>query len=155
MPVIQRIEYLAEDIEKLIIACLLSDLGSVRVVLFFPVDTPQLKKWVSVVEGVPQRFEIPFRVANHDGRCKSQRASATEPRVGWKIAGSQMIHQKQELMYQLTLRSDIEGKQECSGLESGREIGQQLDKEFGAGKLDGVNCQGVPTDEAKRARYLL
>ena len=68
MPVIQRIEYLAEDIEKLIVACLLCDFGSVRVVLFFPVDTPQLKKWVSVVEGVPQRFEIPFRVANHDGR---------------------------------------------------------------------------------------
>jgi len=67
MPVIQRIEYLAEDIEKLIVACLLCDFGSVRVVLLFPVDIPQLKKWVSVVEGVPQRFEIPFRVANHDG----------------------------------------------------------------------------------------
>jgi len=74
---------------------------------------------------------------------------------GWKIAGSQMIHQKQELMCQLTLRSNIEAKQECSGLESDREIGQQLDKEFGAGKLDGVNCQGVPTDEAERAGYLL
>lgn len=80
MPVIQRIEYLAEDIEKLIIACLLCDFGSVRVVLLFPVDIPQLKKWVSDVEGVPQRFEIPFRVANHDGRCESQRARATESR---------------------------------------------------------------------------
>ena len=74
---------------------------------------------------------------------------------GWKIAGSQMIHQKQELMCQLTLRSNIEAKQECSGLESDREIGQQLDKELRAGKLDGVNCQGVPTDEAERAGYLL
>ena len=74
---------------------------------------------------------------------------------GWKIAGSQMIHQKQELMDQLTLRSNIEAKQERSGLESGREIGQQLDKEFRAGKLDGVNCQGVPTDEAERAGYHL
>jgi hypothetical protein len=73
MPVIQRIEYLAEDIEKLIIACLLCDLGPIRVVLRFPVDMPQLKKWVSVVEGVPQRFEIPFRVANHDGRCDFRR----------------------------------------------------------------------------------
>ena len=80
MPIIQGIEYLAEDIEKLIIACPLCDFGSVRVVLLSPVDIPKLKKWVSVVEGVPQRFEIPFRVANHDGRCESQRASATEPR---------------------------------------------------------------------------
>jgi hypothetical protein len=75
MPVIQRIEHLAEDIEKLIVACRLCDLGSVRVVLLFPVDIPQLKKWVSVVEGVPQRVEIPFRVANHDGPCEPQRAS--------------------------------------------------------------------------------
>src|SRR6516164_1868015 len=66
MPVIQRIEHLAEDIEKLIIACLLCDFGSVRVVLLFPVDIPKLKKWVTVVEGIPQRFEIPFRGANHD-----------------------------------------------------------------------------------------
>jgi hypothetical protein len=41
----------------------------------------------------------------------------------WKNAGSQMIHQKQELMHQLTLRSYIEAKQERFGLESGREIG--------------------------------
>ena len=62
---------------------------------------------------------------------------------------------KQELMYRLTLRSDIEAKQECSGLESGGEIGHQLYKKFRAGKLDSVNFQGVPTDEAKRAGYLL
>jgi hypothetical protein len=31
------------------------------------------------VEGVPERVEIPFRVANHDGRYESQRASATVP----------------------------------------------------------------------------
>ena len=79
MPVIQRIEYLAEDIEKLIVACRLCDFGSVGVVLLFPIDIPHLKKWVSVVEGLPQRVEIPFRVANHDGRCESQPARATEP----------------------------------------------------------------------------
>ena len=76
----------------------------------------------------------------------------------WKIAGSQMIHQSKScrpVMCQLTLRSNIEAKQECSGLESDREIGQQLDKEFRAGKLDSVNCQGVPTDEAKRTGYLI
>jgi hypothetical protein len=66
MTVIQRTEHLTEDIEKLFIACLVCDFWSVPVVLFFPVDIPQLKKWVSVVKGVPQGFEIPFRVANHD-----------------------------------------------------------------------------------------
>jgi hypothetical protein len=76
MPVIQRIEYLAEDVEKLVIGCLLCDFGSVRVVLLFPVNIPQLKKWVSVVEGVPQRFEIPFRIANHDGRFESLASKA-------------------------------------------------------------------------------
>ena len=80
MPVIQRIEHLAEDVEKLIIGSFLCDFGSVRVVLLFPVNIPQLKKWVSIVEGVPQRVEIPLRVADHDGRCESQRATATEPR---------------------------------------------------------------------------
>jgi hypothetical protein len=67
MPIIQRIEHLAEDIEKLIIAGLPCDFGPVRVVLLFPVDIPQLEKWVSVVEGVPQGVEILFRVAKHDG----------------------------------------------------------------------------------------
>jgi hypothetical protein len=67
MPIIQRLEHLAEDVEKLIIACLLYDFGSVRVVLLFPIDIPQLEKWVSVVEGVPQGFEILVRVAKHDG----------------------------------------------------------------------------------------
>jgi hypothetical protein len=67
MPIIQRLEHLAEDIEKLMIAGLLCDFGPVRVVLLFPVDIPQLEKWVSVVEGVPQGVEILFRVAKHDG----------------------------------------------------------------------------------------
>jgi hypothetical protein len=39
----------------------------VSVVLLFPVNMPQLEKWISVVEGIPQGFEILFRVANHDG----------------------------------------------------------------------------------------
>ena len=58
-------------------------------------------------------------------------------------------------MRSLTLRSDIGAKQECSGLESGREIGHKVYKEFRAGKLDSVYLQGVPTDEAKHAGYLL
>lgn len=38
-----------------------------------------------------------------------------------------------------------------SGQGSGGEIGHQLYKKFGAGKLDGVDFQSVPTDEAERA----
>ena len=38
-------------------------------------------------------------------------------------------------------------------LGSGCEIGQQLYKEFGAGKLDRVDFQSVPTDEAQDAGY--
>src|SRR5262245_26516594 len=38
---------------------------------------------------------------------------------------------------------------------SGQEVGHQLYKEFRAGKLDSVDFQGVPTDEAKRAGDLL
>jgi hypothetical protein len=64
MPVIQRTKHLAEDIEELIIACLICDFGSVGVVLLFPVDIPQVEKWVSVVEGLPQGFEVLFRVAD-------------------------------------------------------------------------------------------
>jgi hypothetical protein len=30
----------------------------------FPIDIPQLEKWVSFVKGFPQDFEILFRVAN-------------------------------------------------------------------------------------------
>jgi hypothetical protein len=40
-----------------------------------------------------------------------------------------------------------------SGLGSGGEIGHQLYKEFGARKLDGVDFQSVPTDEAQDAGY--
>jgi hypothetical protein len=36
---------------------------------------------------------------------------------------------------------------------SGGEIGHQLYKEFGAGKLDCVDFQSVPTDEAQGAGY--
>ena len=38
-------------------------------------------------------------------------------------------------------------------LRSGGEIGHQLYKEFGAGKLDCVDFQSVPTDEAQGAGY--
>ena len=34
---------------------------------------------------------------------------------------------------------------------SGGETGDQLYNELGAGKLDGINFQGVPSDEAKSA----
>ena len=41
----------------------------------------------------------------------------------------------------------------CASLGSGGETGHQLHKEFGAGKLDGVDFQSVPTDEAEGAGY--
>ena len=40
-----------------------------------------------------------------------------------------------------------------AGLGSWGEIGQQLYKEFGDGKLDRVDFQGVPADEAQGAGY--
>jgi hypothetical protein len=38
-------------------------------------------------------------------------------------------------------------------LRSGSEIEHQLAKEFGAGKLDGIDFQGVPADETQEAGY--
>lgn len=67
MPVIQRIEHQAEDIEQLIITRLPRDFGSVGFILLFPVDTPQFEKWIPVVKGLPQVFEILFRVRNDHG----------------------------------------------------------------------------------------
>lgn len=64
MPVIQRVEHLAEDVEKLIITSFRGDSGSVGVILIFPVDIPQRKKWVPVVKGLPQILKIFFRVAS-------------------------------------------------------------------------------------------
>jgi hypothetical protein len=43
----------------------------------------------------------------------------------------------------------------CSGFGSEGEIGHQLYNELGAGKLDSVYFQSVPTDEAKHAGYFL
>jgi hypothetical protein len=67
MPVMQRGQHLAENLEELIIAGLPCDFWSVGVILFFPVDISQLEKWISIVESLPQLFEILFRVANDHG----------------------------------------------------------------------------------------
>src|SRR5216683_5835018 len=51
------------------------------------------------------------------------------------------------------------GAQRCAvccsgaGLGSGGEIGHQFYDELGAGKLDGVNFQSAPADEAQGAGY--
>ena len=82
MPVMQRGEHLAENIEELIITDLPCDFWSVGVILFFPVDIPQFEKWISVVEGLPQLFEILFRVANDHGSVDlsaSERDTASAP----------------------------------------------------------------------------
>ena len=67
MPVMQRGEHLAENIEELIITGLPCDFWSVGVILFFPIDIPQFEKWIPVVEGLPQLFEVLCRVANDHG----------------------------------------------------------------------------------------
>jgi hypothetical protein len=67
MPVMQRSEQLAENIEELIITGLPRDFWSVGPKLFFPVDIPQFEKWIPVVEGLPQHFEVLFRVTNDHG----------------------------------------------------------------------------------------
>jgi hypothetical protein len=48
---------------------------------------------------------------------------------------------------------NVEAKQRSAVSGSGGEIGHQLYKEFGAGKLDCVDFQSVPTDEAQGAGY--
>ena len=52
-----------------------------------------------------------------------------------------------------TLKPYVESKGRSAGLGSWGEIGQQLYKEFGDGKLDRVDFQGVPADEAQGAGY--
>ena len=123
MPVIQRAEHPAEDIEKLTFAGLVCDFRPVGLIPLFPVDMPQVKKRISVVERLPQEFKIPFRVSNGHGT------------VGL------------DLVAPLSLTSVGKGR------GSGRESGRQLCDELGAGKLDSVNFQGVPADKAQQAGY--
>src|SRR3954449_4374851 len=67
MPVIHRIQHQAEDIEERGVTGLLCGLWSVDVILLLPINVPQFEKWISIVEGVPQFFEILFRVSNRHG----------------------------------------------------------------------------------------
>src|SRR5271154_2049287 len=82
MPVMQRGKHLAEKIKELIITGLPCDFWSVGLILFFPVDIPQFEKWIPIVEGLPQLFEILFRVANDHGSIDlstSARDAASAP----------------------------------------------------------------------------
>jgi hypothetical protein len=67
VPVIQRVEHLAEDIEEFIVTGLPCDFGSVGIILLVPVDIPQFEKWIPVAKGLPELFEILFRVAIDHG----------------------------------------------------------------------------------------
>jgi len=96
--------------------------------LLFPIDVPQLEKWVSFVKGLPQDLKILFRVANAHANDLNAAASPTFEPLGRSKARSAVFR-------------------------SGGEIGHQLYKEFGAGKLDCVDFQSVPTDEAQGAGY--
>lgn len=101
--------------------------------LLFPIDVPQLEKWVSFVEGLPQDLKIRFRVAN--AHANDLNAAAPLRPDGW-----------------WDIRTLGRQSKRCR-FRSGGEIGHQLYKEFGAGKLDCVDFQSVPTDEAQGAGY--
>jgi hypothetical protein len=68
MPIIQRREHQAKNIEQLIITCLARDLSSVSFILLLPVDIPYFEKWITVVKGLPKLFEILFGVAIEHAR---------------------------------------------------------------------------------------
>ena len=63
MPIVQRREHLAKNIEQLIITGLARDSSPVSFILPLPVDIPYFEKWISVVKGLPKLFEILFGVA--------------------------------------------------------------------------------------------
>jgi len=63
MPIVQRREHLAKDIEQFVITGLARDLRSISFVLLLPVDIPYFEKWIPVVKGLPKLFEILFGVA--------------------------------------------------------------------------------------------
>src|SRR5262245_24724359 len=63
MPIVQRVDHPAEDIEELIVGGVLGDFRSVGGVLLLPVDLPELEEGIPFVKGLPQRLEIPFRIA--------------------------------------------------------------------------------------------
>ena len=102
--------------------------------LLFPIDLPQSEKWVSFVEGLPQDLKILFRVANAHANDLNAVAAESGRLVG-------------------TLEPLGRSKARSAVFRSGGEIGHQLYKEFGAGKLDCVDFQSVPTDEAQGAGY--
>ena len=49
--------------------------------LLFPIDVPQLEKWVSFVKGLPQDLKILFRVAN--AHANDLNAAAPLSLDGW------------------------------------------------------------------------
>src|SRR5258705_1593183 len=101
--------------------------------LLFPIDVPQLEKWVSFVKGLPQDLKILFRVAN----AHANELNAAAP---LSLAGG-------------TFEPLGRSKARSAVFRSGGEIGHQLYKEFRAGKLECVDFQSVPTDEAQGAGY--
>ena len=79
MPVIQRVEHPAEDIEELVVTGLTCDPGPVGVVLLLPVDLPQLEKWIPVVKGLPQLLEILLGIAIAHGTADPSSAVLASP----------------------------------------------------------------------------
>src|SRR6478609_6366531 len=99
--------------------------------LIFPIDVPQLEKWVSFVKGLPQDLKILFRVTNAHANDLNAAAPLSLGRR-WDIR---------------TVRSK---SKKCRFPVRERDRAPAY-KEFGAGKLDRVDFQSVPTDEAQGA----
>ena len=87
MPVIQRAEHPAEDIEEPTLAGVFCDFWPVGLILPFPVHMPQFEKRISFVERIPQEFEIPFRVSNGHGAVTLNVAAPLSP-FQWRDLGS-------------------------------------------------------------------
>jgi len=53
MPIVQRGQHVAKNIEELIFAGIRRNFWSEDVVLFFPINIPQLEEWIPVKKGLP------------------------------------------------------------------------------------------------------
>ena len=64
------IEHLAKYVEEFIISSERENPGSVSLVLLFPVNFPEVEKWIPVLKRFPQFLEIRLRVTE----CRSHKS---------------------------------------------------------------------------------
>ena len=65
--------------------------------LLFPIDIPQLEKWVSFVKGLPQDFKILFRVANAHGNADLNAEAPPSLISEWNIGQDTVDTPKEDL----------------------------------------------------------